>query len=359
METSKIFELQQHFDTLAHHIQGEPALEYWTARELQPHFGYSKWENFESAIEKAMTSCQNAGGTVSDHFLRFEESRTTGKGASLSICNYKLTRYACYLIAQNGDPRKSEIAFAQSYFAVQTRRTEIISERIAFIERSTARNQLRAAERELSQNIYERGVDDAGFGRIRSKGDQALFGGNTTADMKAKFNVAQHRPLADFLPTVTIAAKNLATEMTNYNVKQNDLHGEQPITKEHIHNNASVRKMLTDRGIYPENLPAEEDFAKQERRAKADARKIQASRLTQATETVSLPNQTSLQLPHPDDEKLLRFLAAHPAASYKDVKQALDISPATFYRRTAALQKIGILERCGSARKGTWKVSFP
>lgn len=211
---------------------------------------------------------------VYDHFRDVTKMVSIGSGAARTVKDYALTRYACYLIAQNGDSRKSEIAFAQSYFAVQTRKQEIIEDRIRLIERLNAREKLKESEKRLSQNIYERGVDDAGFGRIRSKGDQALFGGFTTKDMKARLGVKENRPLADFLPTLTIAAKNLATEMTNYNVEQKDLYGELPITEEHVQNNSSVREMLEQRGIKPENLPPAEDLKKLERRVKKDEKKL-------------------------------------------------------------------------------------
>ncbi len=221
-----------------------------------PLLGYERWENFDKAISRAMDSCEVSGIEVSDHFREVTKMIETGKSAHRPVKDYMLTRYACYLTAQNGDPKKEEIAFAQSYFAVQTRKQELIEERIALIERTEARGRLRESEKRLSQNIYERGVDDAGFGRIRSKGDQALFGGHTTMEMKARLGVKDNRPLADFLPTLTIAAKNLATEMTNYNVEEKDLHG------------------LGQRGIKPEELPPSEDIKKLERRVKSQEKKM-------------------------------------------------------------------------------------
>lgn len=200
---------------------------------------------------------------------------TLGNGAKREIQDFILTRYACYLIAQNGDPKKEEIAFAQGYFAIQTRKAELIAEHIEELSRLETRDRLKASEKQLSRNIFERGVDDSGFGRIRSKGDTALFGGYTTEDMKIRLGIKTSRPLADFLPTLTIAAKNLATEMTNYNVEQKDLQGEAPITREHIQNNQSVRQMLGERGIRPEELPAAEDIKKVERRVVSNEKKIE------------------------------------------------------------------------------------
>ena len=282
MDKKRVGQIKEKFDIVIHKDKKEK-IEFWYARELASLLGYERWENFDKAILRAMDSCKNSNIKVSDHFREVTKLIQAGKGAQRPVKDYMLTRYACYLIAQNGDPKKEEIAFAQSYFAVQTRKQELIEERIALIERTEARVRLRESEKRLSQNIYERGVDDAGFGRIRSKGDRALFGGNTTMKMKARLGVKDNRPLADFLPTLTIAAKNLATEMTNYNVEEKDLQGEGSITEEHVQNNLSVRSMLNERGIKPEELPPSEDIKKLERRVKSQEKKL-------ATQAGKLPD---------------------------------------------------------------------
>ena len=250
------------------------ALECWSAREMQEILGYTKWDNFKGVIEKAKKACEAAGIATSDHFADVGKMIGLAKGAQREIEDIALTRYACYLIAQNGDPGKDEIAFAQTYFAVQTRRQEHIEQRLLDVARASARNKLTRSEKELSGIIYERGVDDRSFGVIRSKGDQALFGGFNTSDMKRKLGVPDGRPLADFLPTLTIKAKDFTTELTGHNVTEKDLQGEVPITKEHVENNAAVRRMLDERGVKPEALPPAEDLKKVQRRLEGDEKRV-------------------------------------------------------------------------------------
>lgn len=278
MDKKIIIQYKSAFDSIATYIEsdnGNEQVEVWFARDLQKVLGYARWENFQTAINRAVESCNTQGINVDDHFREVTKMITLAKGAERDIKDYMLTRFACYLIAQNGDPKKEEIAFAQSYFAVQTRKAELIEERLNYIARLESRDRLRASEKQLSQHIYERGVDDKGFGRIRSKGDAVLFGGHTTEDMKKRLGVKDNRPLADFLPTLTIAAKNLATEMTNYNVEGKNLYGEPTITREHMQNNKSVRDMLGQRGIRPEELPPAEDIKKLERRVASEQKKIE------------------------------------------------------------------------------------
>lgn len=278
MDKLRVFQLKAQFDDIVHLTEDtETKIEFWLARELQTQLGYARWENFEVAISRAKESCKSMNVTIDDHFRDLTKMIDVGKGGQRAVKDYMLTRFACYLIAQNGDPRKEEIAFAQGYFATQTRKQELIEEHIELLMRLENREKLRSSEKQLSQNIYERGVDDKGFGRIRAKGDATLFGGNTTKMMKKRLGVKDNRPLADFLPNLTIAAKNLATEMTNYNVEDKDLMGEMPITKEHIQNNTSVRNMLAERGIKPENLPPSEDIKEIERRVKSNEKQLAKS----------------------------------------------------------------------------------
>ena len=266
MDIQKIYQYKLAFDLIAKSIKDDEGntIEVWYARELQQVLGYTRWENFVVAIGRAMESCKTLGGNVDDHFREVTKMIALAKGAQREVQDFMLTRYACYLIAQNGDPKKEEVAFAQSYFAVQTRKAELIEERLNEVARLNTRERLRASEKQLSRTIYQRGVDDRGFGRIRSKGDYVLFGGLSTDQMKKRLGI-KSGALADYLPTLTIAAKNLATEMTNYNVEQKDLYGEASITAEHVQNNRSVRGMLGQRGIKPEELPPAEDTKKVER----------------------------------------------------------------------------------------------
>lgn len=266
MQKDTITKLNKRFEEYAYEQDG---VEYWLARELQELLEYTQWRNFENVIDKAKIACEKSGNAIADHFAEVSKKIPMPKGANKVVPDFMLTRYACYLIAQNGDPKKEQIAFAQSYFAIQTRKLELLEERIQLMERLQAREKLAATETELSKNIFERGVDNSGFARIRSKGDWALFGGYNTSDMKRKLGIKENRPLAGFLPTITITAKQLATEITNFNTKKNNLKGESSITTEHVKNNKDIRTLLGKNDIKPEDLPAEEDIKKLERRVKS------------------------------------------------------------------------------------------
>jgi DNA-damage-inducible protein D len=270
MKSDEIKSLFSQFEAAASELEG---VECWSARELQNLLGYSKWENFEKIIQKAKDACKIAGELVENHFPDIRKMVEIGSKTERPVGDVALTRYACYLIAQNGDSKKEEIAFAQNYFAVQTRRAELVEQRILEFERVKAREKLSQTEKQLSGILFERGVDNQGFAIIRSKGDQALFRLNTQM-LKRKMGVPDNRPVADFLPTISIKAKDLAAEMTGLNVQSKDLKGQTKIEKEHIDNNLAVRNMLTQRGIVPENLPPAEDVKKLQRKLDGDEKKL-------------------------------------------------------------------------------------
>lgn len=249
-------------------------IEFWFARDIQHLLGYSEWRNFTKVISKAKTSCEASGNQIEDHFVDVNKMVSIGSGTEREIEDIMLTRFACYLIAQNGDPKKEQIAFAQNYFAIQTRNFEVIAKRIEDWERLNARQKLTLSEKELSELIYEKTGNDKDFGIIRSKGDQALFGGKNTGEMKKRLGVPDNRPLADFLPTIIIKAKDFATEITVYNTKEKGLNSESSISSEHVKNNKGVRKLLLEREIIPENVPAEEDIKKLERRVNSETNNI-------------------------------------------------------------------------------------
>ena len=270
MKTEEIIELFRQFESIANEYEG---VECWSARELAKLLGYAQWRNFENIVNKAKAACEHAEQEVSYHFAEVGKMVSLGSGSEREVSDYMLTRYACYLVAQNGDPRKPQVAFAQNYFAVQTRRAELVQQRILDYERIQARTKLAETEKRLSGILYERGVDSKGFALIRSKGDKALFRIDT-ALLKRKLGAPESRPLADFLPTISIKAKEFAAEMTSVNVQQKDLYGQQEIGKEHVDNNAAVRDMLLQRGIVPEQLPPGEDVKKVERKLKSEEKRL-------------------------------------------------------------------------------------
>ena len=270
MKPHLIEQYRTSFEQYSKRYQG---IECWSARDLQLLLGYEKWSNFEGVIRKAVQSCQNSKQEPKYHFANVGKLIETGKGAERQVQDFLLTRFACYLVAQNGDPRKEVIAFAQSYFALQTRKHELIEERISLQERINARAKLTETEKRLSENLYQRGVDEKGFARIRSNGDAALFGGHTTGEMKKRLCI-KSGALADHLPTITIKAKDFATELTNFNVEKEDTQGEKGITREHVKNNQGVRKLLKERGIKPESLPPAEDIKKLKRRVSRQEKQL-------------------------------------------------------------------------------------
>ncbi|MGN6437476.1 MAG: DNA damage-inducible protein D [Agriterribacter sp.] len=271
MKKEQIQRLFEQFENARQMIEG---IECWSSRDLQTILGYAKWDNFLKVIEKAKTSAEGSGVTTADHFAGVGKMVSLGSNAEREIADVMLTRYACYLVAQNGDPTKSEVSFAQTYFAVQTRKQEIIEKRLLDVARVSAREKLTKSEKKLSGLLYERGIDDKGFAIIRSKGDQVLFGGYSTQMMKFKLKITDGRPLADFLPTLTIKAKDFANELTSHNTETKDLRGVSSITNEHIENNKAVRKMLLERGVKPENLSADEDIQKVKRRLNTDEKQV-------------------------------------------------------------------------------------
>lgn len=271
MKKEIIQSLTKNFEEFAN--KTNEGIEFWLARDLQNLLGYEKWSNFLNVVEKAKISCQTNKQEPSYHFADAGKTIEMPKTAVREVDDIMLTRYACYLVAQNGDPRKEEIAFAQTYFALQTRKAELIEQKILEHERVQARHKLAKTEKELSQVIFQQTGSDKNFALIRSKGDQALFS-KTTAQMKDRWKIKADKPLADHMPTILLKAKDFATEITIFNAKENKMGNENQISNEHITNNKTVRETLISRGITPENLPPEDDIKKLERKLQGESKKI-------------------------------------------------------------------------------------
>lgn len=271
MHKERIIELKNSFESI---VEIEDNIEFWSARDLSKSLDYPNWHKFKNVLQKAMNACKNSGESIEDHFYQTVKMISLAKGAKRKIEDFVLTRYACYLIAQNGDSKKEEIAFAQTYFAVQTRKMEVLEERIKLIKRISTHKKLTNAEKELAENLFEKGVDQEGFQRIKEKGNAIFFGGNSTDDMKSRLKTPENRELEDFLPTVTLAGKLFSTELTSHNVKDKDLSGEEDITDEHETNNSGVRDLMLNRGIRVEDLPPEEDLKKLEKKVLRDGKRL-------------------------------------------------------------------------------------
>ena len=275
MHKERIKELKNSLESI---VEVEDDIEFWSARDLSKSLDYPNWHKFKNVLQKAMTACKNSGESIEDHFYQTVKMISLAKGAKRKIEDFVLTRYACYLIAQNGDSKKEEIAFAQTYFAVQTRKMEVLEERIKLAKRISTHKKLTNAEKELAENLFERGIDQEGFKRIKEKGNTIFFGGNTTDDMKSKLKTPENRDLEDFLPTVTLAGKLFSTELTSHNVKDKDLNGEENITDEHETNSSGVRDLMLNRGINVEDLPPEEDLKKLEKKVLRDGKRLSSKK---------------------------------------------------------------------------------
>ncbi len=267
--------IQKNLESIKRVSNDDHPMEFWSARDLMPMLGYTKWQKFTEVIERAKAACKLSGQNIDDHVTGAGKMIATGKGATRKIEDFFLTRYAFYLIAQNGDPRKPEIALAQTYFATQTRKQELLEQRDMESKRLDARAKLRETESKIESTVYERGIKyPVEFATFKNKHIEALYGGISASQLKKIRKIPPKRSLADFDSHVELKAKDFALAMTDHNIKEKDIRGKEAMNTEVVKNSRETRQALLNRGIKPEHIKPEEDLKLVESRKNKEAKRI-------------------------------------------------------------------------------------